>query len=404
MLIYLLMLVFIGISSYFCYIRETNSNVFINDCFRKKKELYSILIAIVMMMLIFALRNISVGVDTNTYSEFYQAKKANPYLSFFETGYEIIGLISVFLGLDFNGMLFIISIIMFVPLLFFVKKYSINPLLSIFLYISLCIYSQAFNGMRQFIALSIFIIAIKYLITGKCVKYFICICIAVMFHSSAVILLPMYFLRYIKLNRKSIISILVLVLLLSFFIEPIVKLISKFSHFNYYERYFVGQFTQGLDLFNILYCMVMLSLFILFYCIRKHVKKDNLHTYNIFLTLFYLFVLIRILATFSGMFSLINRFTMYFFFSIIFLVPYFFENIKDKRYSKFVYLITLLTGLVYFVLSIAIRQSNGIYPYEFWIDDTIVNIVIHFIYCLMGYVLIKINYIGGGYKWKIRNY
>lgn len=398
MLIYFLMLFFIGISSYFYYINASASvpNIF-NDYYKKRKDFYSILIAIFMMILIFALRNVLVGVDTLGYAGFYEVKKNNPSFTFFEIGYEFLSLISVFLGFNFNGLLFIIAIVMFIPLMFAVKRYSLNPLLSIFLYISLCIYSQAFNGMRQFLALSVFISALGFLIDGKCLKYFICVFIAVLFHSSAIILFPIYFLRFIKLNHKSIISIFITVLLLAVFIKPIVKLVSTFSHFSYYERYFTDDGLQGVDLFNVFYSLIMMALFVLFYRLRRRIKEENIKVYNIFLTLFYLFVLIRILATFSGMFSLINRFTMYFFFSIIFLVPYFFDNLKGKTYSKLLYLITLIAGFVYFFLSVSVRGSNGIYPYKFLENDLFISVIIHVTCFLIGYVLIKINYIGRRY-------
>ena len=126
---------------------------------------------------------------------------------------------------------------------------------------------------------------------------------------------------------KFIIWISILLVVGSFLLEPVVKFISQFMNFNYYERYFAsGAFKEQISLYYCLYALGMVAVFVLFYLLRNKISKchTDMSNYDLFLMLFFICVSIRVFGTLCGMFSIINRLNVYFFFSII--------SKRNKRY------------------------------------------------------------------------
>lgn len=74
------------------------------------------------------------------------------------------------------------------------------PWLSVWLFAGTRAYFISLNAVRQFMALALALFALRF-IKEKCFwKYALCICAGALFHSAALLLLPVYFLRYLKLH------------------------------------------------------------------------------------------------------------------------------------------------------------------------------------------------------------
>src|SRR5690606_19464441 len=97
----------------------------------------------------------------------------------------------------FTSALFVISIYLFV-----IKRFSNNYILSVFIYITFGFYTFLFNGLRQGIAMAVCFLALPYLINKNKLKYFLLIVIASLFHTSAWVMLPFYFLVHMKLRLE----------------------------------------------------------------------------------------------------------------------------------------------------------------------------------------------------------
>lgn len=346
---------------------ETTNNEF------KKKQIIVCALYVAMMILIFSLRSTCVGTDTPTYAQYYSTSRKNQLGDFFEFGFELLIFISKVLNLNFNGFLFIVALAMFLPVYFSVIKCSKNPILSLFAYSALGVYSMSFNGMRQFISFSLFLVALHFIIKGGKVsflKYVLIITVAVLFHSSAIVLYPVYFLRFIKLNIPTMLIFVALAMLGLGLIKPIVRIVGQFLHFDYYDRYFSSDdFLQSISFFNVVYCMIMLCVFVYFRLLQDKIEfknDDEKKKYNLFLILFFLFLIIRCLATFSNMFSLLNRFNLFFQFSLFFLLPYASIPLKNTILNNVFESLISMVCVLYFVFSAVIRKSNNVYPYDFF--------------------------------------
>lgn len=84
-----------------------------------------------------------------------------------------------------------------------IKKLSKKIGNSLFLFVALGYYAIMFNGIRQALAMAICFFSTKYINERKFLKYVIIILLATMCHTTALIMIPMYFLNMIKLDKKT---------------------------------------------------------------------------------------------------------------------------------------------------------------------------------------------------------
>lgn len=114
--------------------------------------------------------------------------------------------------------LFIIAALQAGMLFYVYRKYSSRYLMSFFLFLASTDYiSWMFNGMRQFTAVTITFIGIKFILDKKYVKAIVLILIASLMHQSALLMIPFIFIVQGKAwNKKSVLCILGCILILIF--------------------------------------------------------------------------------------------------------------------------------------------------------------------------------------------
>lgn len=100
----------------------------------------------------------------------------------------------------------IIGLIHSIPLIYIYRKYSVNYILSIYLFVaSACHIGWMMNGLRQFVAVVIIFAATPLMIDKKYVRLIFIVLLASTIHSSALIMLPIIFIVQGKAwNRKTI--------------------------------------------------------------------------------------------------------------------------------------------------------------------------------------------------------
>lgn len=118
----------------------------------------------------------------------------------FEFGFMLLAQISHWLGLGAPGFLFVVSFITNTLMVSVLYRFK-YPLLSMLMFITTAYYSQQANGVRQMLAVAVFLYSIQYLVTRQTIKYLICILVASMFHFGAIILVLFAFLRYVNIEK-----------------------------------------------------------------------------------------------------------------------------------------------------------------------------------------------------------
>lgn len=170
-----------------------------------------------------AFKDVSIGIDSaNSYLPFFENTEEGIDSIFkmrainFEPGYQIFNNVIHLLTQDPNLFLIIIATIIILPIVWFINSYSVIPTLSFFIYAGLNLYHFSFSGIRQALAISICVLAFKFLLEERKIAFFLIVALAMTFHSSAIIFAALYFLRNIKITRqRSIILLFVSILIIS---------------------------------------------------------------------------------------------------------------------------------------------------------------------------------------------
>lgn len=116
--------------------------------------------------------------------------------------YSIFNSFVQFLGGDFSVSVFIVSAIIFLLTYTRIFADSPYPWLSVYLLFGMTFFFASMNAMRQFLALSILLFAIKSLDQNKNLRFFILVAIASGVHLSSIIFCALYFLHKMNLDTR----------------------------------------------------------------------------------------------------------------------------------------------------------------------------------------------------------
>jgi len=238
----------------------------------------------------------------------------------------------------------IFSIIAFLPVALFIKKYSNKPNLAIFYYFSFFFLIYSYSGIRQGVCISLFTFyLLPLLFEKKMTKYYLGVALLVLIHNSAMLLFILPFLLMITLNRKIILVYLLISLVIGIVIMPIVLSI-VFPSFGTAGE-LVNQYSEkknsGFDVLSLL-IRLMIYIPIYYYYFEKRAFKVE---FMKFLFNVYTFSLIfYFLFAFNSLLS--SRFSIYFrlmepvLLTNIFVVNKVYNSIFLKR--AFVLLISII--------------------------------------------------------------
>jgi len=274
--------------------------------------------------------------------------------------------------------LFIMAFLILFFFFYSIRCYSYAPIFSVLLFICLGPFFDSLNGVRQYVAIALFVFSWQYLYTKQPISYFVTILCAAGFHKSALLMIPVYFIIHHKFNRNFLIIAFCVSISLMFFISPILIRIASLLPFysNYSRSNFILSNTNLLSLLRVLFPSIIFVFCILMY---DKLKKDNIVILN--LSLIYIFLTIL----FPNV-QLVIRVAFYFQAAILFLIP-----IINKQLSKKNALILDVFIVTYGITFIYITQINRpvskIIPYN--LDFRLANIKLFlllffvFIFCFL---------------------
>lgn len=227
---------------------------------------------------------------------------------------------------------------------------SPNPALSIFLFIGLRYYFESLNIERQFVGCAICLYSTKYIYENNFKKFIFSVLFASCFHYSCLIYLIMYFIRNTKLNFRSTIIFMLILLIFSTNVENIIRTIIEFTP---YSRYIGGRFDRESNK------TLSIILFILFYIFAYIFRNDSIE-YNTYLNSQCLCIIFMQLI---GAFSLIIRYKYLFGFPLIILIPKAINNIKDRNLRIIVSVVIVAICSIYIYISTIKNDYYNIIPY-----------------------------------------
>jgi len=304
----------------------------------KKFEIHyvSIFLIVLILTLFYGLRY-NVGIDYMSYYNIAELKKYNVPLKgsgeLFEPAFRLIYKIVDFFCLPSNTLFLFGGFIIYAFLFMGVVKFSHSYVLTFFIFFSSGLYFFSFNEFRQFIAVSIIFFGYRYCVQRKLFKWSLAVAVACLYHKSALIAFPMYFLCTVCL-RKNIVNILIVITLVLKKIGALELLCFVISYipgyFGNYAQvlpYMVSKGTSGT--MGYIYLVIILIINNSKYFLRENLKD---------LFFFNLFIFSAIFINIFGNVYMVIRLMEYFSISLLIVFPNFYFLSKKNKYTYILFL------------------------------------------------------------------
>lgn len=314
-----------------------------------------------------------VGTDWQGYKDWFEYFKIVSFGSLdklnFEIGFLIFSYGLAKVGADYTLMFFIIAFVSW----FFIFKGLTAKILPLFLFLLFAdeYFFWSMNVIRQFLCLGIFLYSIRFIIQRKPKEYFFLVTLAILFHTSAAILILFYFLPWEKLYKPKYWFIVFLISIflantpiIMIFVEKALFTIGEIIPlFSIYIRYFEsGKFgAQELNVGLGYLFRLFIAFFIFFYSNKVTEKYPNTKIF------FVLFFIGSIIYNLFYMVQLIGRINHYFIFmrSVCLSLVLYYLWTEKKRQS-----ISMVVMALYFIIFLVTiyNSSNDCSPYQFRLE------------------------------------
>lgn len=317
-----------------------------------------LLIACFVLFAVSAFRKYTVGMDTLQYWNAYLIPWAKN--GWYEGGF--LFLIRALNDVSHNPQFLLIfsSAIMTACVGYAVYKIDCNPVLSLFLYVSLLTYATYMNLMRQGLAAAIIVFALPWLIAEKRSRYVIAVLVASLFHSTAIVMLALVPLAIFKPSKRVIACYVVAALFLA--MSPRVILTFVESNFDKYSTYSTSTWSGGNALAAPI--MTVMDLLLLFISHRfglpavELADEEKVLFHGAFLQ-----VSLQFLACFVNIFQRLTTFTSIF---LALYVAFCFRKVDSKLRFLITYFIYAITAVFFCVIMVFRPQWHGVVPFLFF--------------------------------------
>lgn len=316
---------------------------------KKKSKIFSEIFLFILcsfLAFIFAYRELFfpelMGYDYYDYINWFNHRTfENMNFQYKNFGFDLLICICKSVSTDYHLFLFVCGFICCFFILKFIKNNSSSFVMSFTLLITMY-YFSIFNGMRQYMACSIFLGGFNLIKDKHMWKYFIIVIIASLFHDSAILLLLLYPLLNINREKKYKDMILAIGGVLAFiFFNAIISFLlntSELFGLGYSTKY--ENVSLGYQVGNFTNLIITIGIYIIIKL--KKDNKDEKQDIDIYVNYLILAIIFSLLSTTSFVF---NRLNIYFSPSILICMPLA-SNIFLKRY-RLIFNIFIIIVYVY---------------------------------------------------------
>ncbi|MCI8623260.1 MAG: EpsG family protein [Provencibacterium sp.] len=229
----------------------------------------------------------------------------------YELGFSALSKLLMLISSDLTFLYMVYALLMMGVVGYVIWRRSVMPWFSFFYFVTLAFFASAMNLLRQTFAAFIFLLAVPYLQKRRIVPYMLIVLLAASMHKTALLLIPVYFIARLPLNRYTGALYGGGTVLVFLFSDPIM-------HFA--MRYVFSYYTEDTIYYNsssFIYVMVPVALSALLIALKGRLCKedpDNIVYVNLML--------------YGGFFSLmmtrhyiLERFSLYFVVTGLLSVP-----------------------------------------------------------------------------------
>lgn len=351
---------------------------------KKNKDKVYLTVNGLFLWIISSLRDISVGTDVRSYKMIFShlgsvplsvdvPKQISGYM-----GYRIIcRIVYLITKGNYQIMLSICAFITIYGLCKFIYYFSDNCIESLFFFESLYYLFESWNTVRQFLAMSLMLLAFLEYKKKNLVKFILLVIISVSIHSIAIIMLAFVVFDKIKWNKLIFgiysLSLVFIMKSLNGIITMFMNIFPRYSMYLYVfddASKFAG-IAQGRKIIISLIFLLAIVVGLIFIKKRGIDKPLNCRYENSpFVSTWTFWALIMIEITIGIMFShnsFFLRIQTFFSFFSIFMLPSIVERLfKLKKAKITVYLATNLLFLFSTIIRLT-ENLSGVFPYEFFL-------------------------------------
>ena len=228
-------------------------------------------------------------------------------------GYSLVTHLLYRAGLDYRSLLLVINLLMTGVVLWFVKRYSPLPWMSLFFYLTLQFFAHSMNLFRQSIAATICLLAYPFLKRRKLLPFVLVVLLAAAFHTSALFFLPFYWSLNWKCDGRLLGGLALAAVPVYLFSNRAAQLVTQYLFPNY-AGYIGSRYWAGLGyryaIFPILY-------FAAAWLTRRWLLAERQENRILINSSFY----VMLLYVFSIHHMILERFSIYLFPYAMLLLP-----------------------------------------------------------------------------------
>lgn len=316
---------------------------------------------IVLMLTLFAgLRGNFVGADTIGYIErfLYLVSIDADWdgTSSAEPGYKTLVLIARLISDDPTVFLIVTSGVVSGLLVAGAYRMALIPPLALFVMIAFGFYAFHMNGLRQGLALAVYVHALPSLLQGRPARYGLWVLAASLFHTTAIFTLPLYPLFRIGFSIWTLGFLMVMAGLTTVGLDFVFQFAGLAN-----ERYALyGQSTATGGAMLTLFHVMLAAMFMLG---RPMVRREWRADYDKLLMMLLFGAMIFVIVQLTGSYVEMTRMALYFTISMAFLWPILLRSVRSPNVRFSVIVAVMGMGCVYFF--VFLNQIGGYIPFTF---------------------------------------
>ena len=319
-----------------------------------------------LLTIMVVLRHPRIGNDTINYMHYFEQIARSGWNQIqwhnLEPGYQLFNkLLSFISG---NSRFFLVAAGMAVSAMLFpiYHRLCVDPPLTIVLFCTMSTFSMMFSGIRQMMAIGVGMIAYAFVLRKRPILFLLSVLVAMGFHTSAFMLLPMYPLYYARITKKGGFFTIPILVLAFVFNRQIFRVLGTFL--ESYTKYSADIMATG--------AYTMLLLFVIFAVFSFVVPEEQvLDEETIGLRNFLLFSLV--IQMFAPLNMLAMRMNYYYIVFIPLLLPRIIACARVRYRSVAAWARTIM--VVFFFTYFFAKASSGInlhtIPYHFFWEQNL---------------------------------
>ena len=211
----------------------------------KKQQSILALLFFTFMMLLVGIRDKSVGVDSESYSndlDFVKEVTIETYEPLYQLSINFVN------EMDWStfGCFMFLSFITYTLYAYAILKYSLNPILSVLVFMVsfVHLFPETMNNLRQGIAIMLLLCSYANMANRKIVIGAVFFLLALGFHMSSLIALPFYFICIHNFSRKKIVIILISTFIAGFIASTVFSMQSILPDLSFASEVFIVGFDK----------------------------------------------------------------------------------------------------------------------------------------------------------------